>query len=458
VEGMTMSILERPATTTGALDADGLARLREDFTSSSANRIAQNAVTLVTIDDVALNRDVVNGIDHTFSHLLDDWAVTNQKETGRCWMFAGLNLFRVGAMRKMGVKAFEFSQVFTLFWDKLERSNYVLEAIVDSANRPVDDRTVAFLLERPLEDGGQWNMFVNLVKKHGLVPKAAMPETESSSNTRRMNSILYYKLREGARTLRDMHASGADTGELQAAKAGMVAEIYRILCIHLGTPPATVQWQWKDDDGSFHRDEEMTPQEFAAKYVDLPLDDYVCLVHDPRPGSPLGRTFTVENLGNVVGGEIVTYLNIDIDLMKRIAQQTIVGGEPVWFGCDVGKMMRRDLGIWDANMFEYGALYDTEFTLNKAERLLYHETLMTHAMLFTGVDVVDGSPRRWRVENSWGEENGQKGYFVMNDNWFAEYTFEIAARRDYLPAELQAALDLDPIVLPAWDPMGALAR
>jgi bleomycin hydrolase len=455
---MTMSILERPATTTGALDADGLARLREDFTSSSANRIAQNAVTLVTIDDVALNRDVVNGIDHTFSHLLDDWAVTNQKETGRCWMFAGLNLFRVGAMRKMGVKAFEFSQVFTLFWDKLERSNYVLEGIIDSADRPVDDRTVAFLLERPLEDGGQWNMFVNLVKKHGLVPKAAMPETESSSNTRRMNSILYYKLREGARTLRDMHGSGADTGELQAAKSGMVAEIYRILCIHLGTPPATVQWQWKDDDGSFHRDEEMTPQEFAAKYVDLPLDDYVCLVHDPRPTSPLGRTFTVENLGNVVGGEIVTYLNIDIDLMKRIAQQTIVGGEPVWFGCDVGKMMRRDLGIWDANMFEYGALYDTEFTLNKAERLLYHETLMTHAMLFTGVDVVDGSPRRWRVENSWGEENGQKGYFVMNDSWFAEYTFEIAARRDYLPAELQAALDLDPIVLPAWDPMGALAR
>jgi bleomycin hydrolase len=358
----------------------------------------------------------------------------------------------------MGVKAFEFSQVFTLFWDKLERSNYVLEAVINSVDRPVDDRTLAFLLERPLEDGGQWNMFVNLVKKHGLVPKAAMPETESSSNTKRLNSILYYKLREGARTLRDMHAGGAGIDELQAAKSEMVATIYRILCIHLGTPPAKVQWQWKDDDGAFHRDDEMTPQEFAAKYVDVPLDEYVCLVHDPRPSSPIGRTFTVENLGNVVGGEIVTYLNIDIDLMKQIAQRTIVDGEPVWFGCDVGKMMQRNLGIWDVNMFELDALYGTDFTLTKAERLEYHETLMTHAMLFTGVDVVDGAPRRWRVENSWGEENGQKGFFVMNDNWFAEYTFEIAARREYLPVELQAALEQEPIVLPAWDPMGALAR
>jgi bleomycin hydrolase len=455
-----MSILERPigVRQAGALDRERLTHLRDEFNANPAYRIAQNAVTQVTIDDIALNRAVLNTTDHSFSHLLDDWAVTNQKQTGRCWMFAGLNLFRVGAMRTMGIRSFEFSQAYTLFWDKLERSNYLLEAIIETADRPVDDRTVAFLLERPLEDGGQWNMFVNIVRKHGLVPKAAMPETESSSNTRRLNSILYYKLREGARTLRELHASGASMATLQATKADIVATIYRILCIHLGTPPATVQWQWTDDDGKFHRDDEMTPQQFAAKYVELPLDDYVCLVHDPRDTSPLGRTFTVQYLGNVVGGEIVTYLNVDAELMKEIAQRTIVAGEPVWFGCDVGKMMRRDLGVWDENLFQYGAIYDTDFTLTKAERLVYHETLMTHAMLFTGVDILDGKPRRWRVENSWGEENGQKGFFVMNDNWFAEYTFEIAARRQYLPADLQAALSLEPIVLPAWDPMGALAR
>ena len=442
----------------GALTDDALARYREDFAANPAHRQAQNAVTHVSIDDVALDHAIATGIQHTFSHHLDDWAVTNQKQTGRCWMFAALNLFRVGAMRKMNVKEFEFSQNYTLFWDKLERANYFLEAILETADRDLDDRTVAFLLERPVEDGGQWNMFVNLIKKHGLVPKALMPETESSSNTRRMVGILRHQLRAGARRLRELHAGGAGLEELRAAKGEILAVIHRILCIHLGTPPERFSWQWTDRDRQFHRDEEMTPQEFAARYVELPLDEYVCLVHDPRATSPFGRTFTVEYLGNVVGGEIVKYLNVEMGLIKEIARRVIEEGEPVWFGCDVGKMMRRDLGVWDKDLFDYQGLYGAEFPLDKAGRLEYHDTLMTHAMLFTGVDVLDGQVRRWRVENSWGEENGQKGYYTMNDSWFDEYTFEIAARKSYLPPELRAALDLDPIILPAWDPMGALAR
>ncbi len=202
----------------------------------------------------------------------------------------------------------------------------------------------------------------------------------------------------------------------------------------------------------------MTPQEFAQAYVDLPLDDYVCLVNDPRATSPQGKTFTVEYLGNVVEGGIVKYLNVDPRLMKDLTKQSIINGEPVWFGCDTGKMARRDLGIWDKNLYDYGSLYETTFDMDKATRLNYHETQMTHAMLFTGVDLVDDTPRRWRVENSWGEESGKKGFFVMNDNWFDEYVFEIAARRSELPPELQEALDQEPIVLPAWDPMGALAQ
>ncbi len=442
----------------GALTDDALARYREDFAANPAHRMAQNAVTRVPIDDVALDHTIATSIQHTFSHHLDDWAVTNQKQTGRCWMFAALNLFRVGAMRKMNLKDFEFSQNHSLFWDKLERANYFLEAILETADRDLDDRTVAFLLERPVEDGGQWNMFVNLIKKHGLVPKALMPETESSSNTRRMVGILRHQLRAGARRLRDLRAGGAGLEELRAAKGEILAVVHRILCIHLGTPPERFTWQWTDQDRQFHRDEEMTPQEFAARYVELPLDEYVCLVHDPRASSPFGRTFTVEYLGNVVGGEIVKYLNVEMGLIKEIARRVIEEGEPVWFGCDVGKMMRRDLGLWDKDLFDYQGLYGAEFPLDKAGRLEYHDTLMTHAMLFTGVDVVDGRARRWRVENSWGEDNGQKGYYTMNDSWFDEYTFEIAARKGYLPAELQRALDLDPIVLPAWDPMGALAR
>jgi bleomycin hydrolase len=238
----------------------------------------------------------------------------------------------------------------------------------------------------------------------------------------------------------------------------IIGDMYRILCIHLGTPPSTIDWQWNDKDKTFHRDGEMTPNEFAAKYITLPVDEYVCIVHDPRPTSPFGRTFTVESLGNVVDGEVVKYLNVEIDVMKSLSRTAIERGEPVWFGCDVGKMMQRELGVWDANLYEFDALYNTRFGLNKAERLLHHQTLMTHAMLFTGVDVVDNTPRRWRVENSWGDDNGQKGFYVMNDSWFDEYMFEIAARTQDLPTDLQKALDLEPIVLPPWDPMGSLAH
>lgn len=440
----------------GALTAETFAKLERGLDTPSF-RIAQNAVTQVTAEDVALNRSVVFNTDHSFSHVLDDWSATNQKNTGRCWMFAGLNLLRAGAMQKMGLKSFEFSQNYTMFCDKIERANYFLEAIIQTAARDVDDRTVAYIVTRPISDGGQWNMFVNLVRKHGLAPKPLMPETQSSSASGRMNSMLSSKLREAAKTLRDRFARGAAPDELRAEKERTLAVIYRILCIHLGTPPGRFTWQWTDQDRQFHRDAEMTPQAFAGAYVDLPLDDYVCLVHDPRPTSPTGRTFTVEYLGNVLEGGIVKYLNVGSDLMKELTRRSILNGEPVWFGCDTGKMSRRDLGIWDKDLYDYGALYDTAFPLDKAARLYYHETQMTHAMLFTGVDIVDNSVRRWRVENSWGEEPGRKGFFVMNDNWFDEYVFEIAARRSELPSELQEALAQEPIVLPAWDPMGALA-
>lgn len=444
---------------TADLPRDLLQSLHEQFDANPTYRLAQNAVTQVTADDVALNRSIVTRMDHTFSHHLDDWKVTNQKKSGRCWMFAGLNLFRVGAMKKMNLKDFEFSQNYTLFWDKFERANYFLEAIIETADRPVDDRAVSFLLDRPLDDGGQWNMFINVIQKHGLVPKAVMPETESSSNTARMNSLLLHKLREGARTLRDIKADQSNADAMRQAKHDMLRVIHRILCIHLGTPPTKFDWQWMDKDRKFHRDGEMTPREFAAKYIDTPLDEYVCIVHDPRETSPYGRTFTVQYLGNVVGGTPVKYLNVPMDVMKDITMRVIMDGEPVWMGCDVGKMMRRDKGLWDKNLFDYATLYDTQFTLDKAGRLLYHQTLMTHAMLFTGVDVVDGQPRRWRVENSWGEEeNGEKGFYIMNDSWYDEYMFEIAAKKKYLTPELLKALDTEPIVLPPWDPMGALAR
>ncbi len=446
-----------PSEPAGALDTATVAGFRKVFETQPAHRLMQNVVTQHDVNDVALNRSIVTEADHSFSTVLDDWGVTNQARSGRCWMFAGLNLFRAETRNRLNVKEFEFSQSYVMFWDKLERANYILEAIIETADRPIDDRVVAWLLQQPLGDGGQWDMFVSLVKKHGVVPKTVMPETESSGNSARMNAGLNYQVRQGARNIRSLYAEEAGLSAMRQAKEETLQAVYQILSIHLGYPPANFNWQWKDKDGQFHRDGTMTPLEFAEKYIATPMDEYVCLVHDPRAANPPGRTYTVQYLGNVVDGTRIKYLNVDIDLMKRITLRMLQNGQPVWMGCDTGKQMHRDKGLWDADLFDYAGVYGAEFTMDKAERLEYHQTAMTHAMLFTGVDVVDGRPRRWRVENSWNDKVGEKGFFLMNDSWFAEYMFEIAVPASYLPEELRQALELEPVALPPWDPMGSLA-
>ena len=417
----------------------------------------QNVVTQHDVNDVALNHTIVTNAPHSFSTVLDDWSVTNQSRTGRCWMFAGLNLCRADTRNVLNLKNFEFSQNFLMFWDKLERANFILEAIIETADRPLDDRTVAWLLQRPIQDGGQWSMFTGLVSKYGVAPKTAMPETQSSENSARMNANLNYQMRQGAKQIRDAYAAESGPEELRSIKNEVLKTIYHMLSIHLGTPPQVFDWQWKDKDKEFTRTGPMTPLEFADKFLTTPLDDYVCLVHDPRESSPMGRTFTVDYLGNIVDGPRVKYLNVDIELIKSITMRMLQDGKPVWMGCDTGKQMHRDLGLWDSDLFDYDSVYGADFSLDKASRLEFHQTSMTHAMMFTGVDVVDGRPRRWRVENSWADKVGDKGFCLMNDSWFAEYMFEIAAPKSYLPEDLQQALDLEPIVLPPWDPMGSLA-
>ena len=449
---------DTPTNGPGALSFDSVNGYRQSFDADASKRLVQNTVTQRDVNEIALSHKIVNESPHDFSIVLDDWSVTNQARSGRCWMFAGLNLCRVDTKDVLNVKDFEFSQNYLMFWDKLERVNFILEAIIETADRSTDDRTVAFLLRNPLSDGGQWDMFTALVAKHGVIPKSAMKETESSANSGRMNASLNYQTRQGAKSIRDAYAEESGLVELRRIKDSVLKVVYDILCIHLGTPPTEVDWQWKDKDGEFTRSGKLTPLEFAASYLQTDIHDYVSLVHDPRESSPEGATFTVEYLGNVVDAPSIRYLNVDIQLMKDITLKMLQDGKPVWMGCDTGKQMHRDLGIWDADLFDYAAVYGTEFDLDKAARLEYHQTAMTHAMMFTGVDVVDGVPRRWRVENSWDDKVGNKGFFLMNDSWFAEYMFEIAVPKEYLPEELQKALDLEPIVLPAWDPMGSLAE
>ena len=432
-----------------------VAELRKGFDAESSNKVAQNAVTNVQLPDLTLNRDLVQDIDDSFSTKLDDWKVTAQMRSGRCWLFATLNLLRVGAMKKMNLKNFEFSQAHIHFWDKFERANHLLEAIIETSDRPVDDRTIHFLLSDPIGDGGQWNMAMNLIRKHGLVPKSAYPESNSSSATRWMNAELKNILRSSACEIRAIVDDGGSIDEARAHKEKRIADIWNMLCIHLGTPPKTFNWQWRDKDDEFHRNGRMTPQQFAKEFVDIDWEDYVCIVNDPR--NEYYQTYTVDFLQNVAGGPPVVYLNVPNKEMKAITQKLLEDGIPVWMGCDVGKEMDRKRGLWDADLFDVEGLYGVGYGMDKADRLRHNQTMMTHAMLFTGVDVVNGRPRRWRVENSWGDKAGQKGYYTMNDSWYDQYMFEIAAPTSYLNDKMQAGLETEPVVLPAWDPMGSLA-
>ena len=446
-----------PVHAPAAITEEAVDRLRGSLTGDRELEVALNAVTTSGVDPSAISRARVVATPTVVSERLDDWKVTAQKKSGRCWLFSSLNLLRAKAREDLGVKDFEFSQNHAMFWDKFERANFFLEDVVATADEPLDSRLVQFLLSEVLGDGGQWDMAVSVYLKHGVVPKEAMPETEPSSNTRRMNTQLQALLRRSALELRDLVAAGASTDEVAAARDGVLAEVWRILVICLGEPPASFDWEWRDDEGAFHREGTLTPQEFYGRHVRLDLTQYVCLVDDPRPAHPKGRALTVEHLGNVVGGRQIRYVNADMDVIKRLAAEALAAGEPVWFGADVSKQADRTSGLLVEGLHDYSGLFGVDLSTTKEQRVISGESAMNHAMLFTGVDLVDGVPRRWRVENSWGEEPGDKGFFTMDDAWFTEYVFEVVVRADALPEDLRPALTEEPLALPAWDPMGTLA-
>ncbi|OCA94744.1 aminopeptidase C [Actinobaculum suis] len=435
-----------------ALNSEKIAEYAEKFAADARARIVQNAVTQTPIAKVAEDREVINSIDPSMSVKVDKWPVTNQKKSGRCWLFSGLNSFKDAVYAETGLKNFEFSQNYQHFYDKLEKANYFLNSMIELADSTSerDDRTVHFLLSDPIGDGGQWNMFVALVEKYGVVPKYAMPETESSSNTGAMNRTLEMLLRRAARDIRN-----APAGEREEIRATTMEQVYRVLAIHLGTPPQKFLWQWEDKDGEFHREGEFTPQEFAGKYAPN-LGEYVCVVNDPR--NTYGKLYTVDRLGNVVGAKPVTYLNVPIAVIRQAVIAELQDGRPVWMGCDTTKQADRDRGIWDGQLYDYEGTYGIDLEMSKADELRFGESMMTHAMVFTGVDLVDGQPRRWRIENSWGEGMGDKGFWTMNDSWFDQHVFEIAVPASRLPEEYLPVLETEPAVLPAWDPMGSLAR
>ena len=441
------------------ISLENLNQFEQGFDTNPTNALAMNAVVSNGINAVATNYQTERRVTHEFSLSLKQGKVTNQKKSGRCWMFAALNCLRFQLMHKLNLENFELSQSYTLFYDKLEKSNYFLESILETLDEPSNGRLISHLVSAPLNDGGQWDMLCNLINKYGLVPKAAMPESVISSATQEMNSYMTEKLREFACILRKAHKDGASIEQLRQQKEEMLATIYNMLCISLGKPPKNFDFEYRDKDGNFHRDCGLTPKSFYDKYIGVNVNNYISLINAPTEDKPFFKSYSVSYLGNVKEGRPVKYVNLPIEELKKAAIAQMQDGEPVWFGCDVGKRGSRTGGILDLDIYDLDGLFGTHFGMNKAERLEYGQSQMTHAMVFQGVNLDEnGNPNRWRVENSWGEDACKDGYYVMSDRWFEEYTYQIVVNKKYLPKEVVEIFESEPIMLEPWDPMGSLAR
>lgn len=431
-------------------------RCSKYYNSDLNNKVYSDAVIRNGLVDVALNHEAVANMHYHFSEEIDVGEVTNQKKTGRCWMFAALNCVRQGISSSLNMKDknFELSQNYIFFWDKLEKSNFFLENIISTIDKDIYDHEVIGLLNSPVEEGGRWGLFTKLIEKYGIVPKYAMPDSKTSEDSKVLNQILNEKMRQYAKALREMYRENKSIEAIRDQKEEMLIDTYNILCHFLGEPPKKFDFEYRDINGDFHRDKDITPLEFYNKYSKVKPKDYVVLVNYPAEDKPFGKTYSIKYHGNVVDNEPVKYLNVDINTLKELAIAQIKGGEQVSFGCDVGKMSHREFGIMDMNLFNYETVLNTKFDMNKKERLMYRASGSSHVMTFTGVNLVDGKPNRWKVQNSWGEEAGNRGFYIMSDEWFDEYVLRVAINKKYVPEEILKAYEQEPIMLDPWNTLG----
>lgn len=396
-------------------------------------------------------------VQFKFSHEIKTLPVTYQKQSGRCWIYAGLNLMREDIAKRYELKSFELSQNYVAFYDKLEKINYFLEIMNDFLDVDSDDRTLQHILKTGIQDGGQWDMFVSLVEKYGVVPKEAMVETQSSGNTRFMNQLINIKLRQYAASVRKL-ASEEKIEDIPLLKAKTLEELYTFLTTNFGVPPKTFDFEFMFKE-QLTRDVQMTPLTFYKKYFGNQLTEYVSIINAPTKDKPFMKTYTVQYLGNVIGGRDIKYLNVEMKDLKQLVLKQLLNHELVWFGSDVARFGDRILGIWDDQSYDIDTMLEMDFSMTKAEQLDYSQSAMNHAMVITAVNLnIDQKPNRWKIQNSWGDQHGEKGYYLASNSWFDQFVYQAVIHKKHLSKQQLEAWTKEPVELKPWDPMGSLAK
>lgn len=438
------------------LSKEQIAKMAESYKKATTQQVAERAVTkngiLASAESVGVLENL-SPANFAFSIDVDSEAVANQKRSGRCWMFACLNTLRFHIEKELDLPkgTFELSQAYLAFYSKLERAAWFLQHVVDTADKSLDDREVDWLFSAPMADGGDWDMICALVKKYGVVPHQAMSETHCTNDTAELNTVLSHLLRQDGIKLREMVRAKKST---KAAIAKMLDEVYRILAVCFGEPPQKFTFQYEDSKGKYHILKDVTPLQFYKKYLPINLDNYIGVINVPGEDRPYNRMYAIQDSDQIPERQNL-YLNVPMDDLKALVIKQLKAGIPVWFGSDVLQHCDRMAGVMAQDLYDLEALFGVKFDMDKQQRYDTHESLPTHAMVIAGVDIVDGKPTKWKIENSWGTENGGKktgnnGYFVCDDWWFDNFVYEVAIDKQFMTAAQKKALKTEPIEWPFW--------
>lgn len=434
-----------------------LAKQAKNYAKDEKNVIIRHALTNNSIYSIANNADKAKEKDFNFAINIKTMNAANQKSSGRCWIFAATNVCREIIGAKCNIDQFELSQSYLAFYDRLEKANYLLEAVIELIDKDYDDRTLTFLLQNGVGDGGQWDMFVNLVNKYGVCPKNVFPETNTSSATRETGQLINFNIRKFAAIAKAIYKKDG-LEAVKKEKENLLNKFYVLLTNAYGLAPEKFDFEYTDKDGNYHLEKGFTPLSFKEKYLGNVLDDFVSLINAPTESKPFGKTYTIKYLGNVVGGKDVCHLNVTMDRMKELILAQMKDNRIVWFGSDVGFYRNREEGAWDDDKFDLDTPYGMNLTMDKGDSLDYHASQMSHAMCITGVAFdKDNKPSKWKIENSWGMDNGKAGYYFMSSSWFDQFVYQAVVDKKYLSKDELKALQSKPILLKPWDPMGSLA-